>query len=653
MEVNSKKSNFRLSIGNKILASFLVLIILFVVNVFIIVSRGNVIDNAVNRSSEIDRPSKDAINKFELLVNRSKMLVTNWVYLQTNQEDKTALEQLQKHDYPALNDSFKKLMPMWESDSQRKWMDTVFLKFDTLIEVQKSTIMANLRTFENYEDPLTKLLAEDAVESQIIPRTTDLIKRLARISEKQEDVILKSDQQIKDSIETQRTYTFILGAIITAIALLSAIFLMRTITRPVNFLKKIILKLGRGELVEEKGSNFSNDEIGEMAIATDNLVYGLRATSQFAENIGNGNYNTDFKPLSEHDVLGNSLINMRDNLAKVAEDDKKRNWATEGQATFGEILRTNNSDLTKLADEIVSNLVKYLKANQGALYIADETDGADEPTMAMKACYAWDKKKFLNQKIYKGEGLAGQAWQEGDTVYLTDVPQNYVRITSGLGDSNPSSVLIVPLKVNDMIFGVVELASFGLFQDFEIEFVQKIAESIASTISTVKINARTHKLLEESQEMTEQMRAQEEEMRQNMEELQATQEEMQRSQAETESTLNAIHTSLAVVEYNPDGTITKVNNNFLELFGYSQDEVLGEHHRLFVTKDQKGSEEYRQFWKEIASGVATKGSFKRLTRRGDAIMLRSAFSPIKNRAGEVIKVMEIAYQVTGEPVLNN
>jgi PAS domain S-box-containing protein len=652
MEVIKKKSNFRLTIGNKILASFLVLIILFVVNVFIIVSRGNVIDNAVNRSSEVDRPSKDAINKFELLVNRSKMLVTNWVYLQTNQEDKSALKQLQDHDYPELYDRIRKLMPMWESDSQRKWMDTVFLKFDTLINVQRETIMANLQTFENYEDPLTKLLAEDAVESQVIPRTTDLIKRLTRISAKQEDVIMKSDQQIKNSIATQRTYTFILGGIITAIGLLSAIFLMRTITRPVNFLKKIILKLGRGELVEEKGSNFSNDEIGEMALATDNLVNGLRGTSQFAESIGNGTYNTDFKPLSEHDVLGNALINMRNNLAKVAEDDKKRNWATEGQATFGEILRTNNSDLVKLSDEIIGNLVKYLKANQGALYIADEAEAGDEPTMSMKACYAWDKKKYLNQKIYKGEGLAGQAWQEGDTVYLTDVPSNYIRITSGLGDSNPSSVLIVPLKVNDMIFGVVEIASFSLFQDFEIEFVQKIAESIASTISTVKINARTHKLLEESQEMTEQMRAQEEEMRQNMEELQATQEEMQRSQAETESTLNAIHTSLAVVEYNPDGTITKVNNNFLEIFGYAQDEVLGEHHRLFVSKDEKQSEDYRQLWKEMASGISAKGNYRRITRKGETITLRCAFSPIKNRAGEVIKIMEIAYQIKGEPVLN-
>jgi transcriptional regulator with GAF, ATPase, and Fis domain len=171
-------------------------------------------------------------------------------------------------------------------------------------------------------------------------------------------------------------------------------------------------------------------------------------------------------------------------------------------------------------------------------------------------------KKFQNHKIYRGEGLAGQAWQEGDIVYLTEVPQNYIKITSGLGDANPTSVLIVPLKVNDQIFGVVEIASFSLFQDFEMEFVQKIAESIASTISSVKINARTQHLLEESQEMTEQMRAQEEEMRQNMEELQATQEEMQRSQSETDSTLSAIHSSLSVADYN-DGTLTKVNSNFL------------------------------------------------------------------------------------------
>jgi hypothetical protein len=75
---------------------------------------------------------------------------------------------------------------------------------------------------------------------------------------------------------------------------------------------------------------------------------------------------------------------------------------------FGEILRNNTNDLLKLSDEIIGNLVKYLKANQGALYIVDETNEGEDPTMTMKACYAWDKKKFLNHKIYRGEGLAGQ-----------------------------------------------------------------------------------------------------------------------------------------------------------------------------------------------------------------------------------------------------
>jgi PAS domain S-box-containing protein len=645
MELEKKKSRFRFTIGNKILAGFLILIVLFIVNVVIIFNRGNIIDDSVNSSSQVYRPSQKAIQDFYLLITKSQMLSTNWIYFQTNEEDKRALEKLQQRDFPELHERIRDLQHLWESDSQRLWMDTALLKFDTLLQIQEDNIMTKLRTFEDYEDPLTKLMAEDAIESQVIPRTKDLGHRLDRIAKKQNEITARSDDEIKSSIQSLFSITLIVGCGIIVAGLGCAIWLMRSITKPVNFLKTIILKLGRGELVEEKGTHFSNDEIGEMAVATDSLVNGLKATTQFAESIGNGTYNTDFKPLSEHDVLGNALINMRNNLSKVAEDDKKRNWATQGQAMFGEILRTNNNDLNKLADEIISSLVKYLKANQGALYIIDDTLTDDEQTMSMKACYAWDKKKFINQKIFRGEGLSGQAWQEGDTVYLTDVPQNYVRITSGLGNANPTSVLIVPLKVNDQIFGVVEIASFNAFEEFEIEFVQKIAESIASTISTVKINARTHKLLEESQEMTEQMRAQEEEMRQNMEELQATQEEMQRSQSETESTLVAIHSSLAVVDYNTDGTIAKANSNFLEILGYSQDEVLGEHHRLLVPKDEKGSDEYRQFWKDLSSGYPKKGVYKRINRRGEQVTLRSSYAPIKNRSGEVVKVMEIAYEI--------
>ena len=113
--------------------------------------------------------------------------------------------------------------------------------------------MANLQSFENYEDPLTKLLAEDAIESQIIPRTTDLISPTeSELRQSKIRVTARSDVDVIDSIRSLRNYTLILGAGIIVIGLMSALFLMRTITKPVNFLKNVVVKLGTGELVEEK-----------------------------------------------------------------------------------------------------------------------------------------------------------------------------------------------------------------------------------------------------------------------------------------------------------------------------------------------------------------------------------------------------------------
>ena len=226
------------------------------------------------------------------------------------------------------------------------------------------------------------------------------------------------------------------------------------------------------------------------------------------------------------------------------------------------------------------------------------------------------------------------------------MPDNYIKITSGLGDANPKSVLIVPLKVNEEIYGVVEIASFSLFEDYEVEFVQKIAESIASTVSSVKINAKTQKLLEESQEMTEQMRSQEEEMRQNMEELQATQEEMERGQGEAQGMMDAINSSVAVVEFDLSGMIVNANQNFLDITGYIKDELIGENHRIFVTMEEKASDEYKQFWNDLANGRTKMGEFERLGKGGRKLFLAENYASIKSRDGGVSKVMMVANDVS-------
>jgi len=123
---------------------------------------------------------------------------------------------------------------------------------------------------------------------------------------------------------------------------------------------------------------------------------------------------------------------------------------------------------------------------------------------------------------------------EKQTIHLTEIPQNYIQITSGLGGSNPKSLLLVPMKMEKEVLGVIEIATFNEFEAHQIAFLEQASLSIASSLNMAETNKRTSELLEKTQQQAEEMAAQEEEMRQNMEELQATQEESSRRAEEFE-----------------------------------------------------------------------------------------------------------------------
>jgi len=263
----------------------------------------------------------------------------------------------------------------------------------------------------------------------------------------------------------------------------------------------------------------------------------VTSLSGFIEAISAGNYSAELTLEDDGANLGNTLVTMRDKLKVNAEDDRKRNWSTSGLAQVGEILRVSTASTADLYDNIIKFVVKYTKSNQGGLFILNEESESDK-FLELVSCYAFERKKFLTKKIGLGEGLVGQCYLEGEKIYLLEVPQEYITITSGLGGSAPNALLLVPLKINEKIFGVLELATFGKYEDHEVELVEKLTESIASTISSVRVSESTRILLEKTQQQAEEMRAQEEEMRQNMEELEATQEEMRRKEKHIQNMLD-------------------------------------------------------------------------------------------------------------------
>jgi putative methionine-R-sulfoxide reductase with GAF domain len=229
---------------------------------------------------------------------------------------------------------------------------------------------------------------------------------------------------------------------------------------------------------------------------------------------------------------------LRD-AAKLQEEkrieEEKRSWANEGLAKLNEILRKQD-DVAELSYQIISYLINYMNANQGGIFIRNNDD-PNNITLELQSFYAFNRRKFIKKTFELGEGLVGNCAIEKKRVHITEIPDNYIQITSGLGGSNPKSLVLVPMKLEDEVLGVIEIASFNNFEDYQIDFLEQASLSIASSLNMAETNKRTSELLEKTQQQAEEMSAQEEEMRQNMEELQATQEESTRRNVEMEKLL--------------------------------------------------------------------------------------------------------------------
>ena len=446
-------------------------------------------------------------------------------------------------------------------------------------------------------------------------------------------------------------------------------YLNSKLRSPLVEIESQIKKLSEGDTsirFSEKSQSGST-EVTKISKSLKSLTGSLQSISEFATHIGKGELNIDYHLLGDNDVLGKSMLGMKDNMLKTAAEatehrtmEEHRNWGTTGLAKFAEILRQDNDDMEALSYNIISNLVKYIDANQGGIFILNEDDG-DEKFLELKACYAFDRRKYVQKKIMIGEGLVGTCFLEGESIYMTQIPDSYITITSGLGDATPKALLISPLKVNDQIYGILELASFKPLEPYQLEFVEKLCESIAASISSVKINIRTNRLLTQAKLQAEEMANQEEELRQNMEEMQATQEEMRRRELEQNDLMekmaemqkiseaqkeemdqfySIIRNSFNMLEFSPDGLIIDINQNVINTFeNMTRENFIGRHVSEFI-----GEEGARTAWEKVSKGIPYEDMQKVETGEGKIEMFKQKFIPI-SVGGVVQKVILLTYLI--------
>ncbi len=512
---------------------------------------------------------------------------------------------------------------------------------------------------DNYEYNITEKIkegqefnytseSEDGIKTYftyapIVVRETDTPWAIA-IAVPEKTIMAKANRNFRISVLVGIIGILLMGIVIA--------FISKNITNPLSKITNLLKLVAKGHIDDKMRIKIeTGDEIEEMSVALNEAIDGLNKKVEFANHIGKGELAAKFDLLSNDDVLGKSLIEMRDSLIKAEEEeekrkdeDEKRRWANEGLAQFADILRQNNDNLEELASEIIMNLVDYLKANQGGVFILNDDD-KENIHFKLLAAFAFDRKKHLQKTIMVGEGLVGTCALEKKTIFMTDIPQEYIEITSGLGGANPNCILIVPLKLEDNVLGVMEIASFRVLEKYEIEFVEKLGESIASTLQSVRINIRTNELLEKSQQQAEEMAAQEEEMRQNMEELQATQEESTRKSAEMEGLVEALNISSYVIEYDVDGIIKSVNDNYLNLLGLTREEVIGTHHSGNMDLTEKQKEEYDRFWRDLRSGKVIKET-SRVNINGKRYVFAETYTPIRNLEGDIYKILKISNNIT-------
>ncbi|MAC96367.1 MAG: hypothetical protein CMC96_12805 [Flavobacteriales bacterium] len=358
---------FRFTIGKKIGTGFGVLILLTLivfVTTYITLQESREIND---RISSVNQPSTKLLQELKTSVLETRLFLITWLKERKEHEDKVKLVQYQNEIYPETKKELEHLSKSWTVDQQDS-LNKLFADIELLFQAQQNDVISILQVFEDYEEPMNLFLAENSMEAggDIHYYYNEVLSELNELISTQKMYAQRANENMFAQFETLKFLVRTLGIALIIIGVVIALYTTKTIVAPIQRLKNVAVKLGRGVFPKENLKE-GNDEIGEMTAAVNNVIEGLKRTKDFAEAVGSGKFDAEYKPLSSKDTLGKALLKMRDDLAENERflEEKVRQRTAEVVAQKEEIDK-QKAQIEEYFVQVTDS-IKYAKKIQEAI----------------------------------------------------------------------------------------------------------------------------------------------------------------------------------------------------------------------------------------------------------------------------------------------
>jgi signal transduction histidine kinase/CheY-like chemotaxis protein/HAMP domain-containing protein len=282
------------------------------------------------------------------------------------------------------------------------------------------------------------------------------------------------------------------------------------------------------------------DNVNQLAA---NLTTQVRAIAEVATAVTEGDLTRSITVSAQGEVaaLKDNINQMISNLRATTQKNTEQDWLKTNLAKFTRMLQ-GQRDLETVSRLILKELAPLVQGQQGVFYLMDQAQDG-QPLLKLLSSYAYRERKQLSNQFRLGEGLVGQCVLEKERILVTDVPPDYLRIGSGLGDSKPSNVVVIPVLFEGEVKAVIELASFYRFSEIHLAFLDQLTESIGIVLNTIAAGMRTEELLKQSQSLADELRSQQGELtesnkrlEQQAKSLQASEDRLKMQQEELQRT---------------------------------------------------------------------------------------------------------------------